>query len=49
MDYYPGGDLLALISKCHHLSETETRFYAAEIILAIHSVHHIGYIHRDIK
>jgi serine/threonine kinase 38 len=31
------------------LSEAETRFYAAEIVLAIESVHKLNYIHRDIK
>ena len=26
-----------------------TRFYVAEMTLAIHTVHTMGYIHRDIK
>lgn len=30
-------------------SEETTRFYAAEMILAIESVHELGYIHRDMK
>ena len=50
MDYYSGGDLLTLLSKCEdHLPEHMLKFYAAEIVLAIHSIHKIGYVHRDIK
>jgi len=47
MDYYSGGDLLTLISKYEdHLSEDMARFYAAEMILAIDSLHQLGYVHR---
>lgn len=50
MDYYPGGDLLTLISKYDDLlPENMSRFYAAEIISAISVLHDMGYIHRDIK
>ena len=31
------------------LSEDETRFYMAECVLAIESIHRLGFIHRDIK
>ena len=31
------------------LSEDETRFYMAECVLAIDSIHRLGFIHRDIK
>ena len=30
-------------------SENETRFYVAELILAIEDMHKMNYIHRDIK
>ncbi|CAD5225594.1 unnamed protein product [Bursaphelenchus okinawaensis] len=50
MEYYVGGDLLTLLSKFEvRLPESMTRFYAAEMILAIDSVHRLGYVHRDIK
>lgn len=50
MDYYCGGDLLTLLSKFEdRLPEEMTRFYIAEMIIAISSVHQLNYIHRDIK
>jgi len=50
MDYYSGGDLLTLISKYEdHLPEHMAKFYLAEMILAIDSLHKMNYVHRDIK
>ena len=49
MEFCPGGDLMNLLMKRETLSERLVRFYAAEMILAIASVHALGYIHRDIK
>lgn len=50
MDYYCGGDLLTLLSKFEdRLPEEMTKFYVAEMIIAISSVHNLNYIHRDIK
>uniref|UniRef100_A0A1A8B2E4 non-specific serine/threonine protein kinase n=1 Tax=Nothobranchius furzeri TaxID=105023 RepID=A0A1A8B2E4_NOTFU len=50
MDYYVGGDLLTLLSKFEdRLPEDMSRFYVAEMVLAIHSIHQQRYIHRDIK
>ena len=47
MDYYSGGDLLTLISKYDdHLSEEMAKFYIAEMVLAIDSLHQLGYVHR---
>lgn len=50
MDYYSGGDLLTLLSKFEdRLSEDMARFYIAEMVLAIESIHKLRYVHRDIK
>ncbi|XP_072284402.1 serine/threonine-protein kinase MRCK beta isoform X2 [Pyxicephalus adspersus] len=50
MDYYVGGDLLTLLSKFEdRLPEDMARFYLAEMVLALHSIHQLHYVHRDIK
>ncbi|XP_067240956.1 serine/threonine-protein kinase MRCK beta isoform X5 [Chanodichthys erythropterus] len=50
MDYYVGGDLLTLLSKFEdRLPEEMSKFYVAEMVLAIHSIHQQRYVHRDIK
>lgn len=49
MEYLPGGDLMGLLIKKDTFTEEETKFYVAEIALAISSVHALGYIHRDLK
>ncbi|TKR86935.1 hypothetical protein L596_011429 [Steinernema carpocapsae] len=51
MDYYGGGDLLTFIAKFddYRVPEEMAKFYIAEIVLAIDSVHRLGYVHRDIK
>nr|XP_061806153.1 serine/threonine-protein kinase MRCK alpha-like isoform X2 [Nerophis lumbriciformis] len=50
MDYYVGGDLLTLISKFEEgMPEDMARFYLAEIVLAVDSIHQLHYVHRDLK
>lgn len=49
MDFLPGGDLMTLLMRKDILSEDESRFYIAETILAIESVHRVNFIHRDLK
>ncbi|KAG0795433.1 hypothetical protein G6F21_002102 [Rhizopus arrhizus] len=50
MEYAPGGDLQGLMERRQgHFTEQEAKFYIAELILAVESVHQLGYMHRDIK
>ncbi|KAL6516184.1 hypothetical protein OROGR_019489 [Orobanche gracilis] len=49
MEYLPGGDVMTLLMRKDTLSEDEARFYLAETVLAIESIHRHNYIHRDIK
>ncbi|KAK9269915.1 hypothetical protein L1049_025488 [Liquidambar formosana] len=49
MEYLPGGDIMTLLMREDLLSEEVARFYIAESILAIHSIHQHNYVHRDIK
>ena len=49
MDFLPGGDLMNLLMKKEILTENEARFYTAEMILAVDSVHKLNCIHRDLK
>ncbi|KAF9009042.1 AGC/NDR protein kinase [Cyathus striatus] len=49
MEFLPGGDLMTMLIKYDTFSEDVTRFYIAECVLAIDTVHKLGFIHRDIK
>ena len=49
MEFLPGGDLMSLLMARDILPEQEAKFYAAEIVLAIESVHKLDCIHRDLK
>ena len=49
MEYLPGGDLMGLLIARDIFTEEESKFYTAEIILAIESIHELNCIHRDIK
>ncbi|UYV61321.1 CIT [Cordylochernes scorpioides] len=51
MEFHPGGDLLALLEKHRDsiLPPETAHFYLAELVEAIHSLHSMGYVHRDIK
>lgn len=46
MEFLPGGDLMTMLIKYDVFSEDITRFYMAELILAIEAVHKLGFIHR---
>ncbi|KAL8162786.1 hypothetical protein V2J09_014275 [Rumex salicifolius] len=49
MEYLPGGDMMTLLMRKDILTEDEARFYVAETVLAIESIHKHNYVHRDIK
>eukprot|EP01117_Protostelium_nocturnum_P016795 TRINITY_DN671_c0_g1_i1.p1 TRINITY_DN671_c0_g1~~TRINITY_DN671_c0_g1_i1.p1 ORF type:complete len:498 (-),score=212.91 TRINITY_DN671_c0_g1_i1:219-1712(-) len=49
MEFVPGGDMMTHLIKYDTFSEDHTRFFIAETILAIGSIHKLNYIHRDIK
>ncbi|EFJ08009.1 hypothetical protein SELMODRAFT_132554 [Selaginella moellendorffii] len=49
MEYLPGGDMMTLLMRKDTLTENEAKFYIAEAVLAIESIHKHKYIHRDIK
>jgi len=49
LDYVNGGELFSHLRKKIRFSEKETRFYAAELILALNHIHEMGFIYRDLK
>jgi serine/threonine protein kinase len=49
MEYVPGGDMMTQFIKLDTFTEDQTRFYIAETVLAVDSIHKLHYIHRDIK
>eukprot|EP00727_Mastigamoeba_balamuthi_P004650 m51a1_g14183 putative serine threonine-protein kinase 38 isoform x1 (515) ;mRNA; f:63208-65033 len=49
MEYLAGGDMMTMLIKYDTFPEDWARFYIAELVLALESVHDFGYIHRDIK
>lgn len=49
MEYVAGGDMMGLLTRLRIFDERTARFYTAELVLAIESVHKLGYIHRDVK
>lgn len=48
-DYMPGGDLMSWLISEQIFTVEQTRFYIAELCIAIDSVHQMCYVHRDIK
>lgn len=49
MTYAKHGDLLPHINKVGSFDKECTRFYAAELVLALENMHKRGVIHRDLK
>ena len=49
MEYLPGGDMMTLLMRRDTLSEEVTRFYIAQTVVALETIHRHNFIHRDIK
>ena len=49
MEFMSGGDLKKQLNEVEFFSENRTKFYAAEITLAIQFLHQHGILHRDLK
>lgn len=49
MEYLPGGDVMTLLIRRDTLTEEETRFYLAQTVQALETIHAHNFIHRDIK
>jgi serine/threonine protein kinase len=49
LDYLCGGELFTHLSSVDHFTEDRTRFYAAQIVLALGHLHENGVIYRDLK
>lgn len=49
MEYLAGGDLMTLLMKKDILSEEDSKFYIAELIISVDAIHKMNFIHRDLK
>ena len=51
MEYCAGGEFFRVLQRQprRRLRESAVRFYAAEVILALEYLHHMGFIYRDLK
>ncbi len=49
LDYCPGGDLAMMVAQRTTLDEETSRYYIAELVLAIQHIHKFDIIYRDLK
>uniref|UniRef100_A0A182LX15 Rho-associated protein kinase let-502 n=1 Tax=Anopheles culicifacies TaxID=139723 RepID=A0A182LX15_9DIPT len=48
MDFMPGGDIVGLMNV-YEIPEKWALFYTMEVVLALDTIHQMGFIHRDVK
>jgi serine/threonine protein kinase len=49
LDYVNGGELFQHLRRMERFSEDLTRFYAAEIVIALHDLHGMGILYRCVR
>mmetsp|Transcript_33362 Transcript_33362/g.30328 ORF Transcript_33362/g.30328 Transcript_33362/m.30328 type:complete len:148 (-) Transcript_33362:958-1401(-) len=49
MEYMIGGDFGYILENCTCLDENDTKFYIAEVVLALEYLHKQSIVHRDLK
>ena len=49
MEYVPGGDLFSYLQPQVLLSESEARFFAAQVLLVLQFLHEREIVYRDLK
>lgn len=49
LEYVPGGDMYDLLKRHGCLTEQQTRFYLAEIVVALGELHQHNFVFRDLK
>lgn len=49
LEYIPGGELFTYMRRKGHIPLEEAKFYIAEIALALHHLHTLGIVYRDLK
>ena len=49
MNFIRGGEMFTHLRKAKRFSEQRAKFYAAQVYLALHYLHELGYVYRDLK
>lgn len=49
MEFVPGGDLMSQLIRRETFTEEEAKFFIAETVIGIETIHRLKYAHRDIK
>ncbi|RNE94930.1 serine/threonine protein kinase TbPK6 [Trypanosoma conorhini] len=48
-EYCSGGDMISWLIRQDVFPESTAKFYIVELVLALNSLHKMGYVHRDVK